>query len=60
MVTRSRTRAVGSVVDYVDRLHVRHPDDGIVQVIARFGYMVRADVPASLRLAAARRASRWT
>ncbi len=40
-----------------ERIEIRplgHPDDGIVQVIVRAGYKDRLDVPASLRLAAAR------
>jgi KUP system potassium uptake protein len=44
-------------VDTSERIQIDdlgHREDGIVQVIARFGYMDRPDVPGALRLAAAR------
>jgi KUP system potassium uptake protein len=44
-------------VDASNRIQIKdlgRPDDGIVQVLARFGYKDRPDAPATLRLAAAR------
>jgi KUP system potassium uptake protein len=54
LVVATEPRAHVSPSERIEIDNLGRPDDGIVQVVARFGYKDRPDVPASLRLATSR------